>query len=150
MIHLTHLEYFGIRVRNLERSVKFYQDLLGLKEVKRGTQYEIGGGIWVLLRDEMSGHQLELNWYPPESPFDVEYVPGEGLDHIGFIVDNVDEKYKELVSKGAEPTQVDPSKTEGWVAYVKDPDGNWIEIFQKTQPVKTAMESQPERPHRLP
>ena len=129
-----HLEYFGIRVRDLDRSLKFYTDVLGLKEVKRGTQYEIGGGIWVLLRDEKSNQHLELNWYPENSPFAVEYLPGEGLDHIGFIVDNVREKFKELVAKGATPTEVDPLKTSGWVAYVKDPDGNWIEIYQHTTP----------------
>ena len=129
-----YLEYFGIRVRDLDRSLKFYTDVLGLKEVKRGTQYEIGGGIWVLLRDEKSNQHLELNWYPKNSPFAVEYLPGEGLDHIGFLVDNVSEKFKELVSRGAVPTEVDPQKTGGWVAYVKDPDGNWIEIFQRTEP----------------
>jgi len=128
------LEYFGIRVRDLDRSLKFYTDVLGLREVKRGTQYEIGGGIWVLLRDEKSNQRLELNWYPKNSPFAVEYLPGEGLDHIGFLVDNVREKFKELVAKGAVPTEVDPKKTGGWVAYVKDPDGNWIEIFQQTEP----------------
>lgn len=129
-----HLEYCGIRVTNLERSLKFYSELLGLREVKRGTQYELGGGIWVLLRDEESKQQLELNWYPEGSPFNVPYVPGEGLDHVGFIVENVRERYEELVSKGAQRTEIDPSKTEGWLAYVKDPDGNWIEIFQKSQP----------------
>jgi len=118
----------------LDRSLKFYTDVLGLREVKRGTQYEIGGGIWVLLRDEKSNQRLELNWYPKNSPFAVEYLPGEGLDHIGFLVDNVREKFKELVAKGAVPTEVDPKKTGGWVAYVKDPDGNWIEIFQQTEP----------------
>lgn len=88
----------------------------------------------MLLKDEQSGQQLELNWYPPGSPFSVEYSPAEGLDHIGFVVDNVEEKFKELVANGAEPTQVEPSKSGGWVAYLKDPDGNWIEIFQRSQP----------------
>ncbi|OFX18156.1 hypothetical protein A3K71_04285 [archaeon RBG_16_50_20] len=129
-----HLEYFGLRVRELERSLKFYTELLGLTEVKRGTQYEIGGGIWVLLKDEKSNQHLELNWYPLDSPFNVEYLPGEGLDHIGFVVDNVVEKFEELVAKGAERTMIDPIKTKGWLAYLKDPDGNWIEIFQRTPP----------------
>jgi lactoylglutathione lyase len=134
MTSLMHLEYAGIRVRDLDRSLKFYSEALGLKEVKRGTQYEIGGGIWVLLKDEQSNQHLELNWYPPNSPFASEYVPGEGLDHIGFIVDNVTEKFQELVAKGAAPTEINPSRTGGWVAYVKDPDGNWIEIFQRNPP----------------
>ena len=129
-----YLKYFGIRVTNLERSLEFYSDLLGLKEIKRGDCYERNGGIWVLLKDEESQQQLELNWYPQGSPHDTQYMPGEGLDHIGFVVDDVEEKYREFIVRGALPTEIDPASTEGWAAYVKDPDGNWIELFQVTPP----------------
>ena len=57
-----HLEYVGIRVTNLKRSLKFYTELLGLKEVGKGdfTKYE--AGIWLKLKeDEKSGQHLELN-----------------------------------------------------------------------------------------
>lgn len=37
-----------------------------------------------LSRDEQSGQQLELNWYPETSRFNVHYQVGEGVDHIGF------------------------------------------------------------------
>ena len=129
-----YLKYFGIRVTNLERSLRFYKNLLGLTEVKRGDCYERGAGIWVLLKDEKSQQQLELNWYPEDSKFNTRYIPGEGLDHIGFVVDNVEDKYHELIAKGGQPTELDPASTEGWAAYLKDPDGNWIELFQLTPP----------------
>jgi catechol 2,3-dioxygenase-like lactoylglutathione lyase family enzyme len=58
-----HLEYCGIRVTNLERSVKFYTEVLGLKEIFRGIFTEYGAGIFVKLRDESSGQHLDLNWY---------------------------------------------------------------------------------------
>ena len=104
---------------------------MGLKEVGKGdfTKYE--AGIWVKLKDEKSGQHLELNWYPKGSHFDVPHVAVEGLDHIRFAVDdNIEETYKKLLEKGAEPKPIDHSPTEGWVAHVKDPDGNWIEIFK--------------------
>ena len=128
---MLHLEYFGIRVTNLERSLKFYIELFGLKEVRRGDSSKYGGGrgTWVLLRDEKSGQQLELNWYPPGSQFSPPYVPGEGLDHIGFLVVNLNEKFRELVAKGVE-VAIRPEETGDWNAYVKDPDGNWIELFK--------------------
>lgn len=129
-----YLKYVGIRVTDLERSVRFYTELLGLKEEKRRDTSEWGGGTWVLLKDEESGAQLELNWYTPGSRFGTPYVPGEGLDHVGFVVDDVEAAYTDLVSKGAQPTGITPKETDGWVAYVKDPDGNWIEIFQLTPP----------------
>ena len=51
--------------------------------------------------DEQSGQQLELNWYPETSRFNVHYQVGEGVDYIGFWVDDVKETYKDLVNRGA-------------------------------------------------
>jgi hypothetical protein len=57
-------------------------------------------------------------------------VPGEGLEHVGFKVDDVCASYKELVGNGARPTEVTPESTDGWGAYVKDPDGNGIDLHK--------------------
>jgi lactoylglutathione lyase len=127
-----YLSYVGIRVTDLDRSLRFYTELLGLREVGRGEMTEHDGGTWVLLRDETSGQQLELNWYPKGSRFDVPYVPGEGLDHIGFVVEDVEEAFRKLLEAGAQPTEVDPSSTGGTVAYVRDSDGNWIEFYENS------------------
>ena len=129
-----YLKYVGIRVTDLDRSVKFYTELLGLKEDRRGDSRKFGLGIWVVLRDDTTGERIELNWYPPGSKYAVPYVAGEGLDHIAFLVDDVRKTFNELVAKGAAPTQVTPEETDGWTAYVKDPDGNWIEIYTHTTP----------------
>ena len=125
-----YLSYCGIRVRDLERSLKFYTEIFGLKEVARGDHRKYDAGIYVLLRDARSGQKLELNWYPEGSKHATPYTPGEGLDHIAFVVEDAKAKYVEMLSKGAEATSIDPSTTGGWLAYVKDPDGNWIEIYQ--------------------
>lgn len=126
-----HLRYFGFRVTDLDRSVKFYTDLLGLKETGRGSMREYGGGRgdWVLLKDEVSGQRLELSAYPEGSRWHAPYEPGEGLDHIGFVVGDVPAAYDELVAGGAGPTDLDPASTEGHQAFVTDPGGNWIELF---------------------
>ncbi len=126
-----YLRYFGIRVTDLDRSLKFYTTLLGLKEVGRGSMDEYGGGRgdWVLLEDGTSGQRLELNVYPEESRWDTPYEPGEGLDHLGFVVDDVPKAYEQLVASGAGPTEIDPASSEGHQAFVTDPDGNWIELF---------------------
>ncbi|HEY4705239.1 MAG TPA: VOC family protein [Thermoplasmata archaeon] len=129
-----YLKYVGIRVTDLDRSVRFYTELLGLREEKRRDTREWGGGIWVMLKDETSGQRLEVNWYAPGSRHATPYVPGEGLDHLGFVVDDVETTYRDLVAKGAGPTDLSPKDTDGWVAYVTDPDGNWIEIFQLSEP----------------
>jgi catechol 2,3-dioxygenase-like lactoylglutathione lyase family enzyme len=122
------LRYFGIRVSDLENSVKFYTELLGLRKLRQGKMHH--GGKWVLLEDSRSHQRLELNWYPDGSPFATAYVPGEGLDHIGFKVQNPALAFKRLVAKGAVPALI-PSDKEGvnGIYYLKDPDGNWIEFF---------------------
>jgi lactoylglutathione lyase len=122
------LRYFGIRVRDLERSVRFYTGPVGLKERRRGKMTH--GGIWVLLQDPRTKQGLELNWYPPGSPFDTAYEPGDGLDHIGFKVSDPAAVTKKLLAKGAAPALA-PTDKDGvkGIFYVKDPDGNWLEFF---------------------
>ncbi len=126
------LSYVGVRVTDLERSLRFYAGLFGLTEVERGDNSSRGRGIYVLLRDPWSGQKLELNWYPPGSEFAGLYEPGEGLDHIAFRVDDLPRFLDKLRRTGVEGTggtadHVLPGGTR--VAYVKDPDGNWLELY---------------------
>ncbi len=139
-----YLSYTGIRVQNLERSLALYSEFFGLRAIGGGDNAALGGGSYVLLRDPVSGQRLELNWYPPGSPHDTPYLPGEGLDHVAFFVDDVDATVRALIARGLEEASIDPDLAEprkdraapGWfkVAYVRDPDGNWIELYQHAHP----------------
>jgi lactoylglutathione lyase len=123
------LVYTGIRVTNLKRSVKFYTRALGLKISHRGRMRH--GGKFVNLLDRTTGQHLELNWYPRRSEFYKPYRNGEELDHIGFEVKDARESFSQLVSKGATPT-VTPFFDGGWwMAFVRDPDGIWIELISR-------------------
>jgi catechol 2,3-dioxygenase-like lactoylglutathione lyase family enzyme len=122
------LRYFGIRVTEVERSVKFYTELLGLRKLRQGTMRH--GGKWILLEDPRSHQRLELNWYPDNSPFATPYRPGDGLDHIGFKVQDPASTYKRLIARGA-AAALAPDDKNGMkgIYYLKDPDSNWIEFF---------------------
>jgi catechol 2,3-dioxygenase-like lactoylglutathione lyase family enzyme len=122
------LRYFGVRVRELERSVAFYTGLFGLREQRRGRMAH--GGIWVLLADPRTRQRLELNWYPPGSPFATRYLPGDGLDHLGFRVPDAAKVARSLAKAGVRPALL-PSDRNGMrgIYYFLDPDGNWIELF---------------------
>jgi catechol 2,3-dioxygenase-like lactoylglutathione lyase family enzyme len=126
------LRYFGIRVTNLERSVKFYIEGLGLEEEARGTMSH--GGIWVSLEDPTSKQRLELNFYPPGNTYDTPYTVGEGLDHLGFKVEDVGEELARLRKLGAHVV-VEPWVEPGGeiISYVTDPDGNWVEVYSVPQ-----------------
>lgn len=125
------LSYFGIRVTDLQRSLSFYTKLLGLKEIRRGDMSKYGGGrgIWVLLEDEMTNQRLELNLYPPSSPFGGTYTAGDGIDHIAFMADDVKAAFDRLVEEGVTPTSITPDDTGGHQACLLDPDGNWIDLY---------------------
>lgn len=72
---------------------------------------------------------LELNWYPKGSMFYRRYRNGSELDHIGFIVDDAVKWFKLLVRRGAK-IAAKPFGDEGeTLAYVKDPDGIWVELI---------------------
>lgn len=127
--------YTGIRVRNLERSIDFYTKTMGMKIMQRGKME--AGGIFVQLKSENSPQILELNYYPLETKFYEEYFVGSELDHLAFWCDDVRESYEKVLAGGA-TSAVEPWDEGGYtLAFVKDPDGIWIELIGKTvKPVR--------------
>ena len=121
------LVYVGLRVTDLDRSIRFYTRGFGLAETRRGTMSH--GGTWVGLEDPTTGAQLELNYYPPGHRYGTPYAPGEGLDHLGFEVEDARAKIAYLKAMGAK-VPLEPWLEGGrfWIGFVEDPDGNWIEV----------------------
>ncbi len=122
-----HLVYFGIRVKSLKRSLQFYTRVLGMRVVHKGTMRH--GGVFVHLKKPGSTQRLELNYYPPGNRFYEKYRPGTEMDHIGFWAKDVDRAYAKLRSKGARKAVAPFWNGKERLAYVKDPDGIWIELF---------------------
>jgi lactoylglutathione lyase len=123
------LKYTGIRVKDLKRSLEFYTKTIGLKKVGRGTMH--AGGKYVTLKDEESGQRLELNYYPPGIKFYEEYYEGSELDHLAFWSKDVRKDYRKLLAAGA-TVAVEPWDEGNFtLAFVRDPDGVWIELEGK-------------------
>jgi len=89
------------------------------------------GGVFVHLKKPGSSQRLELNYYPAGNRFYEKYRMGTEMDHIGFSVEDVDRTYKRAISKGAKRAAAPFSNNGERLAYVKDPDGIWIEFFGK-------------------
>ena len=119
--------YVGIRVKNLQESVDFYTNLLGMKVKNRG-KVEQTKGETVGLESEDGGFVLELNYYEKESPYYSEYIVGEGLDHLAFNVDDLS-KTLEQARKSRYRVISEMKAGESRWAYVEHPNGIWIEIF---------------------
>lgn len=116
--------YTGIRVKDMDESIKFYTEMLGMKLFDRGrpsrTRGETAG-----LQSPGSEQILELNCYEEGSPFATPYTTGEGLDHLGFKVDDVKGTVEALRRKGVK-VALEPFDDR---AFILDPNGIWIELF---------------------
>ena len=126
-----YFRYTGIRVRNLQRSLRFYTRVMGMKRNLEGSMDH--GGIWVELKSPHSAQRLELNYYPPNSKFHEKFKTGSELDHLAFWVKDVDAKCEQLVKKGATKAVEPFLQGKYRFAFVKDPDGMWIELIGRAK-----------------
>ena len=120
--------YTGIRVKDLEKSIRFYKEALGFNVILKGRM-KTHEGTYVQMRTPTGKQILELNYYPKTSKFYEDYVNGCELDHLGFYVSDVRGQYERLIRLGCEPA-VQPFNQGSWVlAFVKDPNGIWLELI---------------------
>ncbi|MGI0071364.1 MAG: VOC family protein [Thermoplasmata archaeon] len=122
-----YLDYAGIRVTRLAKAVRFVQKGLGLEEVRRGRMGH--GGVWVLFRDAISHQQLELNWYPKGNRYATPFATGEGLDHLGFRVNDLVAAGRRLHAAGARLLEEIRYRGKVVLAYYEGPDGIWVELI---------------------
>jgi lactoylglutathione lyase len=110
----------NLNVLDLEKSLKFYYEALGLKSVRRK---EAGDGSFILefLEDGRSSHQLELTWLRDRKE---PYNLGDNEIHLAFRVDD----YNAALKKHREMGVVCYENTDMGVHFIADPDGYWSEI----------------------
>ncbi len=119
-----------IRVVNLERSIGFYTEVLGMRLLRRHDYPEGRFTLaFVGYEDEIDGAVIELthNW-------DVnEYAPGDGFGHIALEVDDAYRACDEIRGRGGNVVrEAGPMKGgTSVIAFVEDPDGYKIELIQK-------------------
>lgn len=111
----------NINVLNLEASIKFYEEALGLKEVRR-KEKEDGSFILVYLGDGSTAHQLELTWL---RDWDRPYNLGDNEFHLAFTVDDYETAYK----KHKEMNCICYENPDMGIYFINDPDGYWLEVI---------------------
>jgi methylmalonyl-CoA/ethylmalonyl-CoA epimerase len=124
----TTFTYVGIRVKNLQESIDFYTNLLGMTLVMKPRAIPETQGEVAIVQSDDATFFLELNHYGTASPYNTDYVVGEGLDHLAFKVDDIDAALREAEQRGY-PLKLDVTTDRGRWAYIEDPNGIWIELI---------------------
>ena len=120
---LLHTRY---RVNDLERTVKFYRDVLGLTEVRRHKSPR--GSELVFLKAPQSEELIEITYFPGSGPVQVQ----PDLTHLAFEVDSLDAFAKHLAKFGmkySDGPQLNPDGS--GFAFIDAPEGYEIELMQE-------------------
>lgn len=111
----------NFNIVDLDRSLVFYEEALGLKEVRR-KEAEDGSFILVYLGDDTTAHTLELTWL---RDFEKDsYHLGDNEFHLAFEVDD----YDAALTKHKEMGCVCFENPKMGIYFICDPDGYWLEV----------------------
>ena len=129
-----------IRISDIDESLHFFCDLLGLEEVRR-KEVESGEYTLIFLKapgDDEERVELTYNWEPEEMG------NARNFGHLAFAVDDIYEVCQRMMDDGV---TINRPPRDGYMAFVKSPDDISIELLQKGEPLEPkepwkSMESQ--------
>ena len=120
-----------VRVKDIDASLHFYCDLLGLQEVRR-TENEAGRFTLIFLAapknldQSQAEHapevELTFNWDPED------YSGGRNFGHLAYEVDDIYAACRRLMDGGV---TINRPPRDGYMAFVRSPDGVSVELLQK-------------------
>ena len=121
--------HVATRTRDLEGAIKFYEQL-GLHASRR-KELTKGKATLVFMEPEEGNFAIELvyNWGK-----DAPYDGGERFGHFAFDVDDIETEYARLLAAGGTEVGRPPAPLQGEghrIAFVADPDGNWVELIER-------------------
>ncbi|MEM1158488.1 MAG: VOC family protein [Verrucomicrobiota bacterium] len=121
---LLHTRY---RVSDLDKTVNFYKDVLGLEETRRSKSPR--GSELVFFKAPESEEEIEICYYPSSGGVQVQ----EDLTHLAFSVDDMDAFAEHAAAKGY-PLSDGPTPTSSGsiIAFIDAPEGYEIELIQKS------------------
>ena len=120
-----------VRVTDIDQSLRFYRDLLGLKEVRR-IENEKGRYTLIFLApagQEETPVELTYNWDPEV------YTGGRNFGHLAYEVDDIYAFCERLQKEGV---TINRPPRDGRMAFIRSPDNISIEILQKGEALKPA------------
>src|SRR6266508_2123916 len=119
---LLHTRY---RVKDLEKTVSFYKNILGLKELRRKTSGR--GSQLVFLKAPEGDEEIEICKFDESGPI----VVGPDLTHLAFEVDDLESFAKHAEAKGHPLSDGPHSTGTGKIAFIDAPEGYEIELIER-------------------
>jgi lactoylglutathione lyase len=120
-----------VRITDIDASLKFYCDLLGLKQTKRIDRPEHKYSLVFVAAEDNPDSEIELTYnHDPE-----DYSGGRNFGHLAFRVENIYEKCQILMDGGV---TINRPPRDGRMAFVLSPDGISIELLQDGEPLESA------------
>ena len=140
------INHSGFVVADLERSLAFYRDVVGMKitrtvdrsgpPIAQIVGYEATHLIGVHMSSGTGPTLERIQYLSPRSSRQVTSERNAlGASHIAFEVDDIHAAYETLKANGAQimnpPAELEPGRSG---CYIQDPDGNWIELVEILEP----------------
>jgi lactoylglutathione lyase len=125
---VTKLLHTRYRVNDLDRTVKFYKEILGLEEIRRHKSPR--GSELVFLKAPQSEEQIEITHFSGSGPVQVQ----PDLTHLAFEVENLDTFAKHLEQHGLKFSDGPTTSSSGTTfAFIDAPEGYEIELIQRSK-----------------
>ena len=130
-MRVKKLLHTRMRVSDLDQTIRFYTDVLGLEVLERKTSPR--GSHLAFLKVPNSEELIELTSFPPSGPVTVQ----EDLVHLAFKVDSLDDTITTLTAKGIRVTDGPTTTSSGSrFIFIDAPDGYEIELIERPPDVK--------------
>jgi len=125
-MRVKKLLHTRMRVSDMDQTIRFYTDVLGLEVMERKTSPR--GSHLAFLKVPNSEELIELCSFPPSGPVTVQ----EDLVHLAFEVDNLDRMIEALTAKGIKITD-GPTRTSSGsrFIFIDAPDGYEVELIER-------------------
>ncbi len=130
-MQVKKLLHTRMRVSDMEQTIQFYTDVLGLEVLERKVSPR--GSHLAFLKVPNSEELIELTSFPPSGPVRVQ----EDLIHLAFQVESLDDAIASLNAKGVEVTDGPTQTSSGSrFIFIDAPDGYEVELIERPSGVK--------------
>lgn len=130
-MHVKKLLHTRMRVSDLDQTIQFYVNVLGLEVLERKVSPR--GSQLAFLKVPNSDELIELTSFPPSGPVKVQ----EDLVHLAFQVESLDDAIESLNAKGVKVTDGPTQTSSGSrFIFIDAPDGYEVELIERPPDVK--------------